>query len=464
MSKFRWIPWAVEVASSCAPTQGPFAVISLVATNLVPAFCVVFLDWDAFGLILLYWMENIITGFFNVWKMGLSRVGREWKVARRFFIVFFIVHYGGFCAGHLVLAWAALGHANAPDQFQNTSIFTRYLNFGMFVSIGMLLFEHGRSFYVGYFRPRRYLSFDDNLFFAPYPRIVIMHVVVIIGGILADKYRHAGPQIAVLLLIPLKIVMELILFRFRSGNQPAPRYVVRTGILTFCALLCAVGIGVAWTQHRRITVYPPVQAKVLHAEIITKKIRQDRDEEGRVWTLNESIPRIQYEYRVADRTFTNETIFSMPYFLVVPGAGSVPSAQWAIKTACGHPAGAGNAVVTNAVTTAFYNRRNPSEAFLVKWCTKLPFHLILIPTGLVLLILFGGVFTSPPGRRILAGAWHAIGIAGIVYLLRFHAFFDANPVTLLIVYELVGLIPLSFVVFKRFAAVVSGIDFHFERV
>lgn len=461
MSKLKWIPWAAEVATSCAPTQGPFAVISLVVANLVPAFGVVFLDWDAFGLVLLYWMENIITGFFNVWKMSISPVGPKLKAARRFFTAFFLVHYGGFCAGHLVIAWAALGHADAPGQFQNQSMFARYLTFGMFASLAMLLFEHGRSFYVGYFRPRKRRPFDDSLMFAPYPRIFILHFVVIIGGILADKYRHAGPQLAVLLLIPLKIVMELILFRFRSGNQPAPRYVVRTGILTFCALLCAVGSGVAWTQHRRITAYPPVQATVLRAEIATKQIRQGRDEEGRVWTQTESTPRIQYGYSVAGRSFTNETIFSMPYFLVVPGAGSVQSAQRAIMTVCGSPAGAGNGVVTNAVIQAFYNPRTPSESFLIKRCTKLPFHLILIPTGLTLLILFGGVFKSPLGRRILAGAWHVIGIAAILYLLRFHAFLDANPVALLIIYEVVGLIPLSLVVFKRFASAMSEI--HFSR-
>jgi hypothetical protein len=458
MTKLKWVPWAAELATSCAPTQGPLAVISLVVANLVPAFGVVFLGWDALGLVLLYWMENIVTGFFTVWKMSLSRVGRGHERTRRFFIVFFMVHYGGFCAGHLVLACAALGHAAFGEGV--FSVLPQYLTFGMFASLGMLLFEHGRSFYVGYVRPRKHLSTDvGSLMFTPYPRIVILHLVVIVGGIMADKYRHAGPQLAVLLLIPLKTVMELILFRFRSGNQPAPRHVVRTGILTFCALLCAVGIGVAWTQHRRVTGYLPVQATVLRAEIVTTQIRQDRDEEGRVWTLTESIPRIQYEYSVAGRTFTNETIFSMPYFLVVPGAGSVPSAQWAIKTACGPPAGAGNEVVTNAATQAFYNRGNPSEAFLIKRCTKLPFHLILIPTGLTLLTLFGRVFTSPFARQILAGTWHVIGIGGILYLWRFHAFFDANPVALLIVYELVGLIPLSLVVFKRFASAVSEVHF-----
>ncbi len=456
MSRLKWVPWAAELATSCAPTQGPFAVISLVVANLVPAFGVVFLGWDALGLVLLYWMENIITGFFTVWKISLSRGGKDFRAARRFFIPFFLLHYGGFCAAHLLVACAALGHAS--DQFLGASVLARYLNFGMFASLGILLFEHARSFYVGYVRPREYRSVNaGSLMFTPYPRIFILHFVVIIGGILTDKYRHAGPQLAVLLLIPLKTVMELILFRFRSGNRPAPRYVVRTGIITFCALLCAVGSGVAWTQHRRVTAYPPVQAAVLRAEIVTKQIRQDRDEEGRVWTLTESTPHIQYEYSVAGRTFTNEAIFSMPYFLVVPGAGSIERARWAITTVCGPPAGPGNEVVTNAATQAFYNRRNPSESFLIKRCTKLPFYLILIPTGLALLILFGGVFKSPLGRRVLAGTWHAVGIAGILYLWRFHTFFDANPVTLLIVYEIVGLVPLSFVVFKRFASAVSEI-------
>ena len=111
--------------------------------------------------------------FFNVWKMSLSRVGKDLKVARRFFVLFFMVHYGGFCAAHLLVACAALGHPSARDRLLDASVLARYLSVGMFAALGLLLFEHGRSFYVGVKSvPRERCHLSDN---NPCPRAAFMN-------------------------------------------------------------------------------------------------------------------------------------------------------------------------------------------------------------------------------------------------------------------------------------------------
>jgi hypothetical protein len=38
-------------------------VLALLAANAIPLFGVVFLGWDAFHIVLLYWAENIVIGF-----------------------------------------------------------------------------------------------------------------------------------------------------------------------------------------------------------------------------------------------------------------------------------------------------------------------------------------------------------------------------------------------------------------
>ena len=72
-------------------------MLALVAANLVPLAGALFLGWDLAAIMLLYWAESAIIGFFNLCKMLV--IG-GWGAA--FIGVFFIVHFGGFLAGHFI--------------------------------------------------------------------------------------------------------------------------------------------------------------------------------------------------------------------------------------------------------------------------------------------------------------------------------------------------------------------------
>ena len=47
---------------------------ALTVANLLPLIGVVFLGWDAAAIVLLYWIENLIIGLFNVLRMILVKV------------------------------------------------------------------------------------------------------------------------------------------------------------------------------------------------------------------------------------------------------------------------------------------------------------------------------------------------------------------------------------------------------
>ena len=47
-------------------------VIALVLANLVPLYGVLFLGWETFPLVFLFWLENVIVGAFNVLKMLMA--------------------------------------------------------------------------------------------------------------------------------------------------------------------------------------------------------------------------------------------------------------------------------------------------------------------------------------------------------------------------------------------------------
>ena len=76
------------------------SIIALVAANAIPLLGVIFLGWRVFSILLIYWMENVVVGVFNVLRIlfadphppqpPLPRFGRAFLVA------FFCLHYGLF--------------------------------------------------------------------------------------------------------------------------------------------------------------------------------------------------------------------------------------------------------------------------------------------------------------------------------------------------------------------------------
>ena len=81
--------------------------ILLITVNLIPLYGVWFEGWDAARMFLVYCMETILIGIFNVIKMAVITLfvkpTDDWqtensssKMSGWFFIFFFIVHYGIF--------------------------------------------------------------------------------------------------------------------------------------------------------------------------------------------------------------------------------------------------------------------------------------------------------------------------------------------------------------------------------
>ena len=79
-------------------------VIALIAANTIPLFGVLFLEWDAFFIVLLYWSENLVIGCYNILKIIFAAVPHPTAhLGKLFLIPFFTVHYGGFTAIHVFL-------------------------------------------------------------------------------------------------------------------------------------------------------------------------------------------------------------------------------------------------------------------------------------------------------------------------------------------------------------------------
>ena len=204
----------------------PFSILALIIANLAPLFGVVFFGWDAATIVLLYWVENLIIGGYNILMMTLVKVeSRSAQFQKLFMIPFFTVHYGGFCAAHgfFLLTFFKIG--NTTDAFSPQDPWPGPLVFvQLLVAVVTQLWEsrpagfewpvlglavsHGISFIRNYLIGGEYLTRSiGKLMSRPYKRIVLMHVAIIAGGVPIMMLGSPVPLLCILII--LKIVMDI---------------------------------------------------------------------------------------------------------------------------------------------------------------------------------------------------------------------------------------------------------------
>ncbi|MBC8471791.1 MAG: hypothetical protein H8D56_20210 [Planctomycetes bacterium] len=203
------------------------SVISLLAANVIPLFGVLFLNWDAFFIVLLYWCENLVIGFYTILKMVFSKVSHPAiHLGKLILIPFFIIHYGGFTAGHGLFLLAIFKEDIAKSVLEGFTwpfilIFVElllnvvkqmYLIIPSQMKIGILslFISHGISFVYNYLLKGEYAADKPpNLMAAPYSRIIIMQFAILGGAYWAMTI--GSPAALLLILVVLKTIFDVIL-------------------------------------------------------------------------------------------------------------------------------------------------------------------------------------------------------------------------------------------------------------
>ncbi len=180
------------------------SLIFLILANLVPVLGVLFMDWSVFYVLIYYWLESAVVGIFNVVKIVMDT--RSFLFRRIFFALFFIVHFGGFMAGHLLFLFILNGFFTGSSTFSFSDIFSVISN--VLVYAAALFTSHGISFFTNYIGKKEYKKIElGSLMFAPYSRIVLMHLTILFGMFAAVL---TGMNIAVVILfVVFKIFVDL---------------------------------------------------------------------------------------------------------------------------------------------------------------------------------------------------------------------------------------------------------------
>lgn len=204
------------------------SVIALLLANLIPLGGVLFLGWEVFPIVLLFWCENLVVGAFNALKMLLAAPGlpAAWG-AKAFMVPFFCVHYGIFCLVHGVFVFVLFGgggrmlHGGPPGPAQLAETLSQ-LHLGWAV-LGLVV-SHGVSFVTNYLMAGEYRTAQlPTLMAAPYGRIVVLHLTILGGGFLLMAL--GSPMVGLLLLVALKIGLDVRAHlrerrRFQTGQTP----------------------------------------------------------------------------------------------------------------------------------------------------------------------------------------------------------------------------------------------------
>ena len=177
--------------------------------NALPIVGVLFFGWSVFPLVLLYWLENVIVGAFNVAKMLIAHPREVAYWAGKLFIIpFFVVHFGMFTYVHGALLVALLGPKDAPPfsllETVPSAIRANHLGWAV-LSLGA---SHGFSFYWNYIKNGEYQRASLNaLMGQPYGRVIVLHMTVLFGGWIVMML--GSPLLALVLLVVLKTAADL---------------------------------------------------------------------------------------------------------------------------------------------------------------------------------------------------------------------------------------------------------------
>jgi hypothetical protein len=202
------------------------SAVLLVLSNMVPLAGVLFWGWKAYDVLILFWLENVIYGFINVFRMA-ALMGLTRQYAGVMLIPFFVVHYGMFTMVHGIFINALFGPQSAGAHADFTSIAPAVSDLigapGFAVAALCLFASHAASTMINFIGRGEYKTTDiKQQMFAPYKRVVILHFTVLFGAF--GLQLLGSPAYAVAILVVAKAALDLAahLHEHRPGKGAPP--------------------------------------------------------------------------------------------------------------------------------------------------------------------------------------------------------------------------------------------------
>lgn len=192
----------------------------LILANLLPLYGVWFEGWDPRQMFIVYCLETIIIGIYNVIKMMIVTFYKKtdvWQTSGSnltyvrgwFFILFFICHYGFFVFVQTGI-FASVSNLSANEDFGSFSFLGRafsYLTMDAKIVLYVFILMYGIRMVVEFILSGKYRQTSLGLLmFQPYLRIFIQQFVVILGSIFL---AFGAGKIFMFIFVAVKIYAEV---------------------------------------------------------------------------------------------------------------------------------------------------------------------------------------------------------------------------------------------------------------
>jgi hypothetical protein len=229
------------------------SALLLLVANAIPLVGVAFFGWSLLTILVLYWLENGIVGFWNVPRIvmaqgsivptlpnltdsaarsaappgtaGMAAMGTAMNrlagVGRAGLALFFVVHYGIFWSVHGVFVFAlpafgdGFGVGGGTPAFGGdvgagggTSAFGELEWSYVALAAAALFISHGASFLFNYIGRGEYRTASPSRQMASaYGRVFVLHLTIIFGSLVVALL--GAPIGALLVLVGLKTIFDL---------------------------------------------------------------------------------------------------------------------------------------------------------------------------------------------------------------------------------------------------------------
>jgi hypothetical protein len=190
------------------------SAVLLVIANLVPLYGVLVLDWSVRSVVLLFWLENLVVGGFNLLRIASASSDELPASAKITTGLFFAVHFGLFCFVHGVVLLALFpdpATTGAPAPAGDTLlpiVIDSIAAEGLLWPLLGIAVSHGVSFIANYLLGGEYRhTSQQQLMKRPYRRVIALQFTLVLGGLLVQAL--GSPTAALILLLALKTLMDL---------------------------------------------------------------------------------------------------------------------------------------------------------------------------------------------------------------------------------------------------------------
>ena len=197
-------PSAIPQVESQPLTLASPSTLALIIANLVPVAGTLFLGWNLSHVMVIYWAESAVIGFFTLCKIVV--IGRWGALLAG---PFFVGHFGGFMAVHFLFIYTIFvkgldGMNDGADDLGEVAL----VFIALWPALAILFASHAFSFFNNFLGRQEYRgkTIKDQMS-EPYNRIIFMHLVLILGGGLTLILGGAIPVLV--LVIGLKIYFDV---------------------------------------------------------------------------------------------------------------------------------------------------------------------------------------------------------------------------------------------------------------